>query len=57
MGSDEMWEEATNILREVLEERGMPYVVNEGDGAFMVRKLIFILPIPSVAPGSAVQCS
>ena len=43
MGSDEMWEEATNILREVLEERGMPYVVNEGDGAFYGPKIDFHL--------------
>ncbi|NLZ93088.1 MAG: threonine--tRNA ligase [Firmicutes bacterium] len=43
MGSDEMWETATNVLREVLEERGLPYVVNEGDGAFYGPKIDFHL--------------
>ncbi|NLZ38440.1 MAG: threonine--tRNA ligase [Firmicutes bacterium] len=43
MGSDEMWEIATNALREVLEERGFPYVVNEGDGAFYGPKIDFHL--------------
>jgi threonyl-tRNA synthetase len=41
MGSDEIWELATNTLREVVEERGVPYVVNEGDGAFYGPKLDF----------------
>ncbi|HHX75268.1 MAG TPA: threonine--tRNA ligase [Firmicutes bacterium] len=43
MGSEEMWEMATGILREVLEERGLPYVVNEGDGAFYGPKIDFHL--------------
>ncbi|HZK25772.1 MAG TPA: threonine--tRNA ligase [Oscillospiraceae bacterium] len=43
MGSDEMWEVATNILREVLEERGLPFVINEGDGAFYGPKIDFHL--------------
>lgn len=41
MGSDELWEEATNALRSVLEERGMTYVINEGDGAFYGPKIDF----------------
>lgn len=41
MGSDEIWELATNTLREVVEERGVPYVINEGDGAFYGPKLDF----------------
>ncbi|MCH4167491.1 MAG: threonine--tRNA ligase [Megasphaera sp.] len=41
MGSDEIWDLATNTLREVVEERGIPYVVNEGDGAFYGPKLDF----------------
>jgi threonyl-tRNA synthetase len=43
MGSDEDWELATNALREVLVERGMPFVVNEGDGAFYGPKIDFHL--------------
>lgn len=34
MGSDEVWETATNALRNALEHRGLKYVINEGDGAF-----------------------
>ncbi|MBP5254911.1 MAG: threonine--tRNA ligase, partial [Lachnospiraceae bacterium] len=34
MGSDEDWENATNGLRNALESLGLPYTVNEGDGAF-----------------------
>jgi threonyl-tRNA synthetase len=41
MGSDEIWDLATKTLREVVEERGIPYVVNEGDGAFYGPKLDF----------------
>lgn len=41
MGSDEIWELATNTLRQVIEERGIPYQVNEGDGAFYGPKLDF----------------
>jgi threonyl-tRNA synthetase len=43
MGSDEDWEMATNGLRTALEEIGMPYVVNEGDGAFYGPKIDFHL--------------
>nr|WP_318026064.1 threonine--tRNA ligase [Dethiobacter alkaliphilus] len=43
MGSDEMWDVATNALREVLEERGMQFVINEGDGAFYGPKIDFHL--------------
>ena len=37
MGSDEDWEMATEGLRSALEELGLPYVVNEGDGAFLCK--------------------
>lgn len=40
-GSDELWEIATNALRDALEKRGMPYQVNEGDGAFYGPKIDF----------------
>ncbi|MCR3921312.1 MAG: threonine--tRNA ligase [Firmicutes bacterium] len=43
MGSDEMWEVATTVLREVLDERGLPFVINEGDGAFYGPKIDFHL--------------
>ena len=33
MGSDEDWEMATNGLRNALDEMGLKYIVNEGDGA------------------------
>lgn len=43
MGSDEIWDLATNALREALEERGINYKVNEGDGAFYGPKIDFHL--------------
>ncbi|MBF7083914.1 threonine--tRNA ligase [Desulfallas sp. Bu1-1] len=43
MGSEEIWEMATNALREAMEERGLPYKVNEGDGAFYGPKIDFHL--------------
>ncbi|MBP2649457.1 MAG: Threonyl-tRNA synthetase [Firmicutes bacterium] len=43
MGSDEVWETATNALREALEEYGLPYRINEGDGAFYGPKIDFHL--------------
>ena len=43
MGSDEDWEMATEGLRSALEELGLPYVVNEGDGAFYGPKIDFHL--------------
>lgn len=43
MGSDEAWEIATNGLRDALDEYGIDYVVNEGDGAFYGPKIDFHL--------------
>jgi len=43
IGSDEMWEMATSALREALEEVGIPYTVNEGEGAFYGPKIDFHL--------------
>ena len=43
MGSDEMWELATEGLRKALENRGLDFVVNEGDGAFYGPKIDFHL--------------
>ena len=43
MGSDEVWETATQALREALEDRNMKYIINEGDGAFYGPKIDFHL--------------
>ena len=43
MGSDELWEMATNALEVALKEKGMKYIVNEGDGAFYGPKIDFHL--------------
>ena len=43
IGSDEDWENATNALRLALDELNLPYVVNEGDGAFYGPKIDFHL--------------
>ena len=43
MGSDEDWEMATEGLRKALDELHLPYVVNEGDGAFYGPKIDFHL--------------
>ena len=39
VGSDEIWDKAEAALRQALDERGLPYVVNEGDGAFYGPKI------------------
>ena len=43
MGSDEDWEMATNGLKTALEDMGLKYIVNEGDGAFYGPKIDFHL--------------
>ena len=43
MGTDEQWELATDALRDALEDLGVDYVVNEGDGAFYGPKIDFHL--------------
>ena len=43
MGSDEDWEMATDALRGALDDLGLPYVINEGDGAFYGPKIEFHL--------------
>lgn len=43
MGSDEDWEMATDALRGALDDLGLPYVVNERDGAFYGPKIDFHL--------------
>lgn len=41
MGSDEMWEKATNALKKALEKKKIAYRLNEGDGAFYGPKIDF----------------
>ncbi len=43
MGSDEDWEAATEGLRSALEALELPYIINEGDGAFYGPKIDFHL--------------
>ena len=43
MGSDEDWELATEGLRGALDDLGLDYIVNEGDGAFYGPKIDFHL--------------
>ena len=43
MGSQEDWDIATDALRSALDELELPYVINEGDGAFYGPKIDFHL--------------
>ena len=43
IGSEEIWQMATNTLQAAIEEIGLPYKVNEGDGAFYGPKIDFHL--------------
>ncbi|MCL2664165.1 MAG: threonine--tRNA ligase [Defluviitaleaceae bacterium] len=43
IGTAEDWERATEALRQALEEKGLPYKINEGDGAFYGPKIDFHL--------------
>jgi threonyl-tRNA synthetase len=41
IGSDEIWDTATNALRGALDHKGIDYEINEGDGAFYGPKIDF----------------
>lgn len=41
MGSDELWNQAEQSLQSVLDNRGIEYRINEGDGAFYGPKIDF----------------
>lgn len=43
IGSDEEWDMATKALEKAIQEMGVPYTINEGDGAFYGPKLDFHL--------------
>ena len=43
MGTEEQWNLATDSLREVLEEKGIDFIINEGDGAFYGPQIDFHL--------------
>jgi len=43
MGTDEEWDRAINALKEAIEQKGIPYTINDGDGAFYGPKLDFHL--------------
>ena len=54
IGSDEDWDLATSALRKALEAKGLPYDINEGDGAFYGPKIDVKL---KDAIGRSWQCS
>ena len=56
MGSDEDWDMATEALRGALDDLGLPYVVNEGDGAFYGPKIDFHLEDSCEFIGSFLWC-
>ena len=39
IGSDEDWERATSALKDAMDDMGLPYEINEGDGAFYGPKI------------------
>lgn len=43
MGSDEVWDKAINNLKSALDDKGISYKINEGDGAFYGPKIDFHL--------------
>ena len=54
IGSDEIWEQAESIMKQVLKEKNVPHLINEGDGAFYGPKFDFHL---KDAIGRTWQCS
>lgn len=54
IGSDEVWERATLSLKNALENRGMEYEINEGDGSFYGPKIDYKV---KDAIGRVWQCS
>ena len=56
IGSDEMWEHATNSLMEACKQHNLDYEINEGDGAFYGPKIDIKVRMRSGARGSARPC-
>lgn len=54
IGSDEVWEKAETIMRQILTEKKIPHQINEGDGAFYGPKFDFHL---KDSIGRTWQCS
>ncbi len=54
IGSDEIWQEAEKVMEETLQESGVEYKVNKGDGAFYGPKIDFHL---KDSLGRTWQCS
>jgi len=54
IGSDEIWEKAETIMKQVLAEKKIPHQINEGDGAFYGPKFDFHL---KDAIGRTWQCA
>lgn len=42
-GSDEVWDKAEDSLKKAIDAAGLPYEINEGEGAFYGPKLEFVL--------------
>ena len=53
-GTDETWDKAEGALREAIEDAGLPYTMNPGEGAFYGPKLDFSLT-DTVGPGAVVS--
>ena len=45
MGSDELWDIATEALKNALDKAGIAYKINEGEGAFYGPKIEFHIKI------------
>jgi len=43
MGSDELWQKATNALKNALDSCKIPYIIQEGEGAFYGPKIEFVI--------------
>lgn len=43
IGNDEDWEKSTEVLRNALEDKKLPYTINEGEGAFYGPKIDVVL--------------
>ncbi len=43
MGSDEVWNKATNALKDALSSRNIPFEIKEGEGAFYGPKIEFVI--------------